>query len=1093
MTGDFEDENKRGIIPLSFEHIFQEIRNDRDHKYTVNLSFIQIYLETLQDLLEPSNENVRIREDPEVGVYLEGVEWIKVCNEIECRNVFATGEKNRITASTKMNSHSSRSHAILIVKIEKSKTFSVEDIKKISGDTIETIQTERIMTKSKLFLVDLAGSERVKKTKAESMRLEEAKKINYSLLVLGNCIQSLTDPKSHHVSYRDSKLTRLLQESLGGNAKTSLIVTISPSTLNVEETVSSLMFGQRAMKVQNKPIINKTIDFEALCIKLQEDLDKLNDEYTLLKVDYDKLYQESSTKIKSYDSVNLEEDVTIKSKIQQSKDDVIYSNPNTQMIIHSSNDILSNNESDVSISYSAIEEVKLKCDEEIKKLEDHYEEILKTKINEHEKILGEIDNLMLQKSNEIENLKHQNKLLTEKNYSLNDTVKDLIKTTEENKNLLEKKTNELLQLKKTNENFLKELKIEKGKNEKVKQSRETQTDFILDETSTDFKVLEISSKMKFFENSDNQKLDKSKLETIIINLYEDLETKNRLLDEKSSHFLKFLSSQKNKEIESTKNFDEIKKSRDELQKVIEDIKVDNKIAIQKIQQENEETFIKLKKENENLKIQLEKYNQEISSFKEKLKSTDEKISAVNKEKENLKTKIIQMKEIIETHEKENEKYKDFEEKAKKIQKLEDNLKNSYVQIQSYSNSEKLLKSSFNDLDKILIKTYKKLKIQHENLININKELKKIEKKKEIENFTSNNYINLINYDEKIFLLITTKNFSNFNSDIPLKSSSNPQLKNFSLLKSKSKSPLKNSDISLIKIDEEKHITNLNKNAINDINVNSFSLKCDEILNISTKIFSSYEVIQQNLLKIMKNYSQLIKNNLLNSKIKEENSNLNYELNSISYKKKNENYIKESILTFLKKSVNSFTHLIPQAFNEIENIFNNYDTNNNTKNWREISLLEFNKICYEIWDEFQRKVFLYSSGKDLEIEHLNERVIFLLRELEIYRKFPKSNKFTNEELYSRISIMENTIKLKSEENENLRLRIDENIKMIVKLKNELNSKISNDNSIILSTSNVTNDKRDLSTTENLMNRFLSNEDEVLIDNKSEIIIDVNFYL
>lgn len=124
------------------------------------------------------------------------------------------------------------------------------------------------------------------------MRLEEAKKINVSLLALGNVISALSDPKSTHISYRDSKLTRLLQESLGGNAKTSLIVTVSPSTYNTEETISSLFFALRAMKVQNKPKINKTVDYQALCQKLQEDLDKLNDEYGKLKIEYEKVVTE---------------------------------------------------------------------------------------------------------------------------------------------------------------------------------------------------------------------------------------------------------------------------------------------------------------------------------------------------------------------------------------------------------------------------------------------------------------------------------------------------------------------------------------------------------------------------------------------------------------------------------------------------------------------------------------------------------------------------------------------------------------------------------------------------------------------------------
>jgi kinesin family protein 5 len=227
-------------------------------------------------------------------VYLEGVTWVQVTNPQGCKEVFERGEKNRITASTKMNEYSSRSHAILIVKIEKSYIISPDKIKELAKESNEKIMSERVMTKSTLFLVDLAGSERAKKTQANAMRLEEAKKINYSLLVLGNCIQSLTDPKSTHISYRDSKLTRLLQESLGGNAKTSLIVTISPALYNMDETNSTLMFGSRAMKVQNKPTINKTVDFQTLSIKLQEDLDKLNDEYLKLKIDYDQIISENN-------------------------------------------------------------------------------------------------------------------------------------------------------------------------------------------------------------------------------------------------------------------------------------------------------------------------------------------------------------------------------------------------------------------------------------------------------------------------------------------------------------------------------------------------------------------------------------------------------------------------------------------------------------------------------------------------------------------------------------------------------------------------------------------------------------------------------
>ena len=165
----------------------------------------------------------------------EGIEWKKVTSTEECGKYFKIGSRNRVTESTLMNATSSRSHAILITKIEKSFILTKEQIQKITKTSTEQIKKERVMTVSSLYLVDLAGSERVNKTMAAEMRLEEAKKINYSLLVLGNCIQALSETKNKkpYVAYRDSKLTRILQESLGGNFKTSLIVTCSPHSFHI--------------------------------------------------------------------------------------------------------------------------------------------------------------------------------------------------------------------------------------------------------------------------------------------------------------------------------------------------------------------------------------------------------------------------------------------------------------------------------------------------------------------------------------------------------------------------------------------------------------------------------------------------------------------------------------------------------------------------------------------------------------------------------------------------------------------------------------------------------------------------------------------
>ena len=165
MVGEFENSSIKGIIPRSFDYIFERIKQiqkeEPSSKYNINISFIQIYLETIQDLFEPNNQ-VKIREDPDKGVFLENCLWIKVRNTNDCAEAFKRGEKNRVTECTRMNAHSSRSHALLIARIEKN--FSYEE------------NTEHMMTQGHLYLVDLAGSERVTKTNAREMRLEEAKK-----------------------------------------------------------------------------------------------------------------------------------------------------------------------------------------------------------------------------------------------------------------------------------------------------------------------------------------------------------------------------------------------------------------------------------------------------------------------------------------------------------------------------------------------------------------------------------------------------------------------------------------------------------------------------------------------------------------------------------------------------------------------------------------------------------------------------------------------------------------------------------------------------------------------------------------------------
>ncbi|CAO3685378.1 unnamed protein product [Umbelopsis ramanniana] len=239
MGADIDDENTKGIIPRIIEQIFQSIMiSPANMEFTVKVSYMEIYMEKVRDLLNPSQDNLPIHEDKSKGVYVKGLLEVYVSSTEEVYEVMRRGSENRVVASTNMNAESSRSHSIVMIAI-----------------TQKNLDTGAAKS-GKLYLVDLAGSEKVGKTGASGQTLEEAKKINKSLTALGMVINSLTDGKSSHVPYRDSKLTRILQESLGGNSRTTLIINCSPSSYNEAETLSTLRFGMRAKTIKNKAKVN---------------------------------------------------------------------------------------------------------------------------------------------------------------------------------------------------------------------------------------------------------------------------------------------------------------------------------------------------------------------------------------------------------------------------------------------------------------------------------------------------------------------------------------------------------------------------------------------------------------------------------------------------------------------------------------------------------------------------------------------------------------------------------------------------------------------------------------------------------------------
>ncbi|KAM5172376.1 kinesin-like protein KIF3A isoform 1-T1 [Mantella aurantiaca] len=251
----------RGIIPNSFAHIFGHIaKAEGDTRFLVRVAYLEIYNEEVRDLLgKDQTQRLEVKERPDVGVYIKDLSAYVVNNADDMDRIMTLGHKNRSVGATNMNEHSSRSHAIFTITIECSEKGADGNIHVRMG---------------KLHLVDLAGSERQAKTGATGQRLKEATKINLSLSTLGNVISALVDGKSTHVPYRNSKLTRLLQDSLGGNSKTMMCANIGPADYNYDETISTLRYANRAKNIKNKARINEDPK-DALLRQFQKEIEEL--------------------------------------------------------------------------------------------------------------------------------------------------------------------------------------------------------------------------------------------------------------------------------------------------------------------------------------------------------------------------------------------------------------------------------------------------------------------------------------------------------------------------------------------------------------------------------------------------------------------------------------------------------------------------------------------------------------------------------------------------------------------------------------------------------------------------------------------------
>ena len=960
------------------------------YRYNISLAFVQLYLESIQDLLDIESKDVRIREDPEKGVYLEGVQWYKCNTPEECEEVFHKGELNRNTESTKMNMHSSRSHAILILKIEKSmKITNPKNIKNIKN-------TDRLLTCSYLHLVDLAGSERVRKTGATNMRLEEAKKINLSLLCLGNVISSLTNPNTSHISYRDSKLTRLLKESLGGNAKTSLIVTVSPSTYNQDETMSSLLFALRAMKVQNRPVINKTIDYQALCVKLQDDLDKLNDDYAKLKLEYDKVVTELEKYKKSEEYLELQKKMGINDislNLDSNRENNKLSsgdlgNYNSNSTGSNANTIESSSQKNNSLnSINKINIVKVnnndyntkimekknqlnsnelskdynkeieKYKDQVKKVKKFYEKLMKNKKEEYENILRKVDDIIYKKENEIDKLNEQIKDLNIKLQKQKEDLDDMSKEKEDLQNSVS-----------TLSTQVEEQKI-LLKNDKTEKQYKALIEILNDNIAAlEKKIIKLEDTSIFTETSKEKIINSldykiNEFQSQINNLTQQ---KNNSLIKKSQNELKInlISNEKNIDYNTNEKInEEIRK----IQKENFELKIDEESITKKVEI-IESQMKSSKKLNKNLKTLLDKYDKknkvELISSLAKKEIDNIILNDCIKSYDNILINTIKLQ-----HDDKFNLYKVENDLNNLINKSSLLLNNYLNYINKIDDINKELEAIVNEPD-----NFDKLNQMRENieiLLEESEDINNITKNKDLYNNNSN--VNNITYDkcpsyleniitnmsENFLILIETYNSTNSNicNLISLMEESTCYKKKFisnlssfvqesvkddftrqnilfkltGLLKSKMNEKEYNDKIEeIIKELFNKITQNLkekdNENKLLNKSVNLYMKQIDE--NIKKNNLSNKQIIGRNSYNEINN----LKLKLINQQKTLSNTKSNIDKMSTSFNKVNE-LIKSTNFTDNKIDTNKITNALAECQNYVQNMSKglNVEMNNNKNN------------------------------------------------------------------------------------------------------------------------------------------------------------------
>ena len=273
VTGGAEKYADRGLIPRTLSYLFEQFMSDDENDYKMQISYLELYNENGYDLLSPAHDfkgledlpKVTILEDPVSGIKIRNLQTFPVATEEEAVNQLFVGDTNRSIAETPMNMASTRGHCIFTLYIESRRSES------------------SIIKRSKLHLVDLAGSERIGKSSVEwkSQVAREGKYINLSLHYLEQVIVALSEKKRDHVPYRNSILTSVLRDSLGGNSITSMIATVSLEPSNIQESLATCRFAQRVAKIKNEAVLNEELDPSLQIQRLKREVNQLKEQIRL--------------------------------------------------------------------------------------------------------------------------------------------------------------------------------------------------------------------------------------------------------------------------------------------------------------------------------------------------------------------------------------------------------------------------------------------------------------------------------------------------------------------------------------------------------------------------------------------------------------------------------------------------------------------------------------------------------------------------------------------------------------------------------------------------------------------------------------------